>query len=116
MSILVFPIPACFDSAGDNGIVEFSPKSILMQSRQILFCLEILFNRWVCSEKSTQPKIKARNKIIFGYNALVQLGVAPTELYPYYFSLYKDVAPMGLRLMYFGYFLCWQPRVGATPL
>ncbi len=26
------------------------------------------------------------NKILFGYNALVQHGVTPTELYPYYYS------------------------------
>ncbi len=35
------------------------------------------------------------NKILFGSNALVQHGVAPTELYPYYYSFLQRYRPAG---------------------
>ena len=57
------------------------------------------------------------NKILFGSNALVQHGVAPTELYPYYYSCLQRYRPAGaFRDGLPGCVFSVVSPVGATPL
>ncbi len=89
----------------------FAPKSRAFEivGKVAKFYSECMFSvQWLSSLR----RVEAQNKIIFDYNALVQRGVAPTELYPYYFSLTKMSPRWGAGLCILAIFSVVSPVRG----